>query len=58
MLSSHSLTTPEETITRVVAALCEWRGWLETLAGWFEAYPLDPAAIDDQRILWDAAPVM
>ncbi|MEY9909097.1 hypothetical protein ABIA35_005331 [Catenulispora sp. MAP12-49] len=51
--TSHSLTTPEETITRVVAALCEWRGWLETLARWFEAYPLDPAAIDDQRILWD-----
>ncbi|MFD9129331.1 cell filamentation protein Fic [Kitasatospora sp. NPDC059571] len=51
----HSITTPEETLGRVVEALCEWRGWLESLAGWFEAYPLDLAAVDDQRILWDRA---
>lgn len=50
-----SITTPEETLARVVAALCEWRGWLESLAGWIEAYPLDLAAVDDQRILWDRA---
>ncbi|MFE2545161.1 Fic family protein [Actinacidiphila glaucinigra] len=51
----HSITTPEETLARVVAALCEWRGWLESLAGWFEAYPLDLAAVEDQRILWECA---
>ncbi|MFE2872369.1 Fic family protein [Embleya sp. NPDC059259] len=50
-----SITTPEETLARVVAALCEWRGWLENLAEWFEAYPLDLATIEDQRILWDRA---
>ncbi|MFF7215229.1 cell filamentation protein Fic [Streptomyces sp. NPDC008238] len=52
---THSLTTPEETLARVAAALCEWRGWLESLAGWFEAYPLDLAAVEDQRILWERA---
>ncbi|MFE0630628.1 Fic family protein [Streptomyces sp. NPDC058864] len=50
-----SITTPEETRGRVVAALCEWRGWLESLAGWFEAYPLDLAAVEDQRIAWERA---
>ncbi|GHG79065.1 Fic family protein [Streptomyces griseocarneus] len=51
----HSITTAEETPARVVAALCEWRGWLESLAGWFEAYPLELATIEDQRILWERA---
>ncbi|MEV0208906.1 Fic family protein [Streptomyces sp. NPDC050788] len=50
-----SVTTPEETLPRVVAALREWRGWLETLAGWFEAYPLDLTSVADQRILWERA---
>ncbi|MFE2875144.1 cell filamentation protein Fic [Streptomyces roseus] len=50
-----SITTPEETLARVEAALREWREWLETLAGWFEAYPLDLNAIRDQRILWERA---
>ncbi|WP_372346091.1 Fic family protein [Streptomyces sp. KL116D] len=50
-----SITTPEETLDRVVAALCEWRDWLEGLAAPFDAYPLDPAAVDDQRILWERA---
>ncbi|MFI6056225.1 cell filamentation protein Fic [Streptomyces violascens] len=50
-----SVTTPQETLTRVVAALCEWRGWLETLAGWFEAYPLELADVEEQRILWERA---
>ncbi|MGW7660773.1 Fic family protein [Streptomyces sp. NPDC054756] len=49
----HSVTTPDETLDRVTAALREWREWLERLAAWFEAYPLDLAGIDDQRILWD-----
>ncbi|MFC5910227.1 Fic family protein [Streptacidiphilus monticola] len=50
-----SITTPQETLTRVVAALCEWRAWLEALAGGFERYPLDLAAVEDQRILWERA---
>ncbi len=50
-----SVTTPQETLGRVVAALCEWRAWLESLAGWFDAYPLDLADIGDQRILWECA---
>ncbi|MEU6260273.1 Fic family protein [Streptomyces sp. NPDC047043] len=48
-----SITTPEETLDRVVAALCEWREWVESLAGRFEAYPLDLADVEDQRILWE-----
>jgi hypothetical protein len=52
---SHSVDTPEETLDRVIAGLCEWRDWLETLAGWFEAYPLDLVAVADQRILWECA---
>lgn len=48
-----SITSPQETLDRVVAALREWREWLETLARWFEAYPLDVAIIEDQRILWE-----
>ncbi|MFC1408724.1 cell filamentation protein Fic [Streptacidiphilus sp. N1-12] len=51
----HSITLPEETLERVVAALCEWRGWLESLAAWFEAYPLDLATVADQRVLWELA---
>ncbi|MGW1888033.1 Fic family protein, partial [Streptomyces sp. NPDC001970] len=54
-LCHNALTTPEETLARVVAALFEWRGWLESLAGWFEAYPLKPGAVEDQRILWERA---
>lgn len=50
-----SITTPEETLARVVAALCEWRAWLESLAGWFDAYPLEPAVAADQRIPWEQA---
>lgn len=50
-----SITTPQETLARVVAALCEWREWLESLAGWFDAYPLNLAEVDDQRMLWERA---
>ncbi|ACU70114.1 filamentation induced by cAMP protein Fic [Catenulispora acidiphila DSM 44928] len=53
--TQHSIKTPEETITRVVAALIEWREWLESLAGWFEAYPLDRAAVEDGRIVGSRA---
>ncbi|WP_329127377.1 Fic family protein [Streptomyces sp. NBC_01465] len=50
-----SITTSEETLVRVEAALREWREWLEYLADWFEAYPLDLTDIEDQRILWERA---
>jgi hypothetical protein len=50
-----SITTPEETLPRVVAALCEWRAWLESLAGWIEAYPLDLDTVEDNRIVWERA---
>ncbi|MFF5314609.1 Fic family protein [Streptomyces massasporeus] len=50
-----SITTPEETLNRVVAALCEWRAWLESLAGWIDAYPLDLETVEDDRLLWDRA---
>ncbi|MFJ9732757.1 cell filamentation protein Fic [Streptomyces sp. NPDC101171] len=51
--AQHSVTTSDETLDRVTAALCEWRDWLESLAARFEAYPLDLAGIDEERILWD-----
>ena len=38
-----------------MTALCEWRGWLESLAGWFDAHPLDLADVADQRVLWERA---
>ncbi|MFJ4985823.1 Fic family protein [Streptomyces sp. NPDC088732] len=53
--AAGSITTPEETVARVVASLCEWREWLESLAEKFEAYALEPAAVEDQRILWECA---
>ncbi|WP_053648521.1 Fic family protein [Streptomyces sp. XY431] len=52
---SHSITTPEETADHVVAALCEWREWLEDLAERFEAYPLNPETLVADRILWERA---
>ncbi|GAA1976735.1 Fic family protein [Catenulispora subtropica] len=51
--TADSVTTPEETLERVVAAVGEWREWVEGLAWRFEAYPLDLAAIEEQRILWE-----
>ncbi|WUS95199.1 Fic family protein [Streptomyces sp. NBC_00708] len=50
-----SITSEQETLARVVAALCEWREWLESLAGWFDAYLLNLTEIEDQRILWERA---
>lgn len=50
-----SMAVPHETLARVTAALCEWRGWLEDLARWFERYPLDLAAVQDQRIWWESS---
>ncbi|MYT10659.1 MULTISPECIES: Fic family protein [Streptomyces] len=53
--AQDSITTPQETLGRVVAALREWREWLESLAEWFDAYPLDLTEVEDQRILWERA---
>ncbi|GAA2254001.1 Fic family protein [Streptomyces indiaensis] len=39
----------------MVAALCEWRAWLESLAGWIEAYPLNLGTVEDDRLLWERA---
>src|SRR5205823_5141112 len=50
--TSHSITTPDDTLARVAAAWCEWREWLEQLADRFEAYPLDPHSVADQRVVW------
>ncbi|CAM5634124.1 Fic family protein [Streptomyces californicus] len=49
-----SVTTPDETLDRVEAALREWREWLEFLARCFDTYPLELADVDEQRILWNA----
>ncbi len=48
-----SVTTPDETLDRVEAALREWREWLEFLARCFDTYPLELADVDEQRILWE-----
>lgn len=47
-----SITTQEETLASVVAALCEWRAWLEQLAGWFAERPLALTDVEDQRADW------
>ncbi|MFI6151079.1 hypothetical protein ACIBCA_00075 [Kitasatospora sp. NPDC051170] len=46
----HSVTTPEETVDRVVEALGEWRGWLEDLAERFDRHPLDLASAGEDPI--------
>ncbi|MFJ4789568.1 hypothetical protein [Streptomyces sp. NPDC088794] len=47
----HSIGTPEETLERVAAALCEWREWLEFLADWFARYPLEGPPATHRLIL-------
>ncbi|QUX31132.1 hypothetical protein KGD83_11935 [Nocardiopsis akebiae] len=51
----HSITTPEETVQRVVDALCEWRTWLEELAELFERYPIGET---DREHAWERAAVL
>ncbi|MEV5436472.1 hypothetical protein AB0K80_10615 [Streptomyces sp. NPDC052682] len=46
---SHSVTTPDETAARAVAALLEWRGWLEELAEKFQRLAPDRDAAPDER---------
>ncbi|MEU2616795.1 hypothetical protein ABZ642_01315 [Streptomyces sp. NPDC007157] len=44
-----SVTTPEETATRVVAALLEWRQWLEAMAQRFAELAPPPEASPEHR---------
>lgn len=50
-----SITKLATTVDRVIEALCEWRGWLEDLVGWFDGYPLDLDVVDDDGALWAAS---
>lgn len=47
--ASDSVTTPEETLEKVAAALCEWRAWVEELVERFDRYPLDALSAEDRR---------
>ncbi|MDQ0602233.1 hypothetical protein QF037_006578 [Streptomyces canus] len=51
----HSITTPEETLERVAASLCEWRDWLEYLDRRFDAHPLAGLSAEDRRDAWERA---
>lgn len=51
--AQHSVTTQDETLGRVAAALVEWRGWLETLAGLFEQFPLGDLPEEERRSAWE-----
>lgn len=53
----HSMTTADATAPLVVAALLEWRGWIEDLAERFEAPapPSDPAASSADPWYWERA---
>jgi hypothetical protein len=54
----HSMTTPQATAQRVHAAVLEWRGWLEELAGMF-ARLAPPKGADKpaKRDAWERAAV-
>ncbi|MFI9765862.1 hypothetical protein ACIHJG_03210 [Streptomyces sp. NPDC052415] len=51
----HSMTTPDETLERIAAGLCEWRDWLEFLGRFFDRYPLSGLPADDRRDVWERA---
>jgi hypothetical protein len=51
----HSISTPEATLERVAASLCEWREWLEYLARWFDRYPLGTLPAESRRDAWERA---
>lgn len=53
----HSITTPDETVARVAAALCEWRTWLEDLAERFDRFRLDTVPAEDRQHVWERAVV-
>jgi hypothetical protein len=50
-----SITTPEETLERVAASLCEWREWLEYLSRWFDNHPLGTLPAENRRDAWERA---
>ncbi|MDX2645560.1 hypothetical protein PV341_18735 [Streptomyces sp. PA03-1a] len=52
-----SITSPDETLTRVATALCEWRAWLADLAGRFDRYRLDSVSVEDRQHAWQRAAV-
>jgi hypothetical protein len=54
---NHSITTPEESLGRVTAALIEWREWLEDLAKRFDRFPLDALPAEDRHLAWQRATV-
>ena len=54
---NHSITTPEESLGRVTAALIEWREWLEDLANRFDRFPLDALPAEDRHLAWQRATV-
>ncbi|CCK30416.1 hypothetical protein BN159_6037 [Streptomyces davaonensis JCM 4913] len=51
----HSITTPDETLDRVTAALREWRDWLEFLGRFFDRYPLSQLSAEDRLDAWERA---
>ncbi|WP_199553177.1 Fic family protein [Streptomyces sp. N35] len=48
-----SMTTPGETLAKVVDSLSEWRAWLEDLAACFEAHPLDQVTVTHEPLPWE-----
>jgi hypothetical protein len=48
----HSVGTPEQTAQRADEALCEWRRWLDTLAGLFDTLTLPT---HDRVAAWERA---
>ncbi|ONI92275.1 hypothetical protein ALI22I_04855 [Saccharothrix sp. ALI-22-I] len=55
--STHSLTTPAETLPRIADALCDWRAWLEDLAERFDRFPLGDLPDEEREGAWERATV-
>lgn len=56
---AHSVTTPAETSARALAALREWRGWLERLAELFATHALPAGSPEARLAAWErAVPVL
>lgn len=55
--SGHSVTTPEATTEAVIAAVLEWRAWLQELAEQFDRFlPIPDSATDEEvNELWQRA---
>ncbi|MFI5924654.1 Fic family protein [Micromonospora sp. NPDC051543] len=55
---SHSIASPEETLTSVAASLGEWRAWLETVAARFDDFLPLPGPDEAPEVLvmaWEVA---